>query len=804
MHSPRRAGQHEPTGMELEEHGYHTHASPNKSGSQLLALTPTTSPLPLHRPTAQSFEELNIYPLLQLHSAHKGLEAGNRIPGPCSVPHCLFVQLLFSLLSTVTYPSHWLGAVDTKRAFDSIPRNVCYQLNRARNSLHSRLEAIYYEQGRLPLIIHPVLCMSRRRRNNLAHLPLETLTDIVKFLHPRDILRLIRTNHETRDFFLRDSALSIWKASISNLPGPPFPGFPRGINPASWLALLFSENCTFCGNPSAENAIKRDLLLRVVCCPNCYRSELATLEELEALFPPETFGDDTVAEIMATLPTSYRIFKTLGEEPIVEHVCVLRDFRKTLDLVLPLAEDDRQSLLLTRLMQHVNVSATQEAEKADRWRQLHIVAEFGDVLYMREGRVQARLDKVFAKMSTLGYGSEVEIFKESPAMKSRFDPRTVHVAYMSDHELALLESDMVAFMKKERVLRLERERKHALQMRMDDLREAVILPSKLRWIGQKLLVPPMSDILTFPMPLLLGQHSWGLDRDPTIEEALALYDDEAPFDITSFPIQSLFDQLDAGQAAWADMARRELVETAYEGEEPAPLGSPNNFFASLLPSKVLNCKACGEPVFYPEIIFHRCHPEKGWTSGPVPECPNSWSITRFEICEETRRLVSDVIDLFGLDPATATVLDLDRLDLFIWCNSPGNLLRRPRTVFRTGQRFYGWRAFIHTFYEQPIPVRTAMQNKKIRTIACAAPELQQIAYHDTHLCQQFFHCIPCLKESGTYYGEIGMGWSQFKEHFCEEHPEEMNDDETFRSRHEFYIPGSYFPPLSTCRVKLAV
>ncbi len=77
----------------------------------------------------------------------------------------------------------------------------------------------------------------------------------------------------------------------------------------------------FCGNPSADNAIKRDLVLRVVCCPSCYRSEcvldlefvwikltpmcrLATLEELEAFFPSETFGDDTIAEVMATLPTS--------------------------------------------------------------------------------------------------------------------------------------------------------------------------------------------------------------------------------------------------------------------------------------------------------------------------------------------------------------------------------------------------------------------------------------------------------------------------------------------------------------------
>ncbi|KAF8904841.1 hypothetical protein CPB85DRAFT_1316339 [Mucidula mucida] len=322
--------------------------------------------------------------------------------------------------------------------------------------------------------------MIRRGRNNLAHLPLETLTDIVKFLHPRDILRLIRTNHETRDFFLRNSALSIWNASISNLPGPPFPGFPRGINPASWLTLLFSENCTFCGNPSADNAIKRDLVLRVVCCPSCYRSELATLEGLEAFFPSETFGDDTIAEVMATLPTSKRIFKKLGEEPIVEDVCVLRDFKKTLDLVLPLADDDRQTLLLARLMQQVSFeSIIQEAETAEKWRQLHIVAEFEDVLYIREGRVQARLDKMFAKMSTLGYEAEVELFKESPAMKSRFDPRTVHVSYMSDQEQALLEKDMVAFLKKERVRRLQRERDHALQMRMDDLREDVILPSKI-------------------------------------------------------------------------------------------------------------------------------------------------------------------------------------------------------------------------------------------------------------------------------------------------------------------------------------
>lgn len=257
---------------------------------------------------------------------------------------------------------------------------------------------------------------------------------------------------------------------------------------------------------------------------------------------------------------------------------------------------------------------------------------------------------------------------------------------------------MVAFLKKERVRRLQRERDHALQMRMDDLREDVILPSKLRWIRHKLLVPPISDILTFPMPLLLGEHPWELDRDPTIKEALELYDDDAsPFDITSFPIQALFDQLDEGQDAWAVRACRELVEVASDGEVSGQLNSPDDFVASLLPSKVLNCKACGEPVFFPEIIFHRCNPSDGWTSGPVPDSPDSWSAARFEICKETRRLVRDVIDLFRLDPGTATVLDLDQLDLFIWCNAEGDVLRRPRTVFRTGQQFYGWRAFVSFF-----------------------------------------------------------------------------------------------------------
>lgn len=70
-----------------------------------------------------------------------------------------------------------------------------------------------------------------------------SLAQIVRLVHPRDILSLIRVDKTVRSLLLRDSALGIWKGSIHNIPGPPMPAFPPGLNPAQWLNLLFGSHC---------------------------------------------------------------------------------------------------------------------------------------------------------------------------------------------------------------------------------------------------------------------------------------------------------------------------------------------------------------------------------------------------------------------------------------------------------------------------------------------------------------------------------------------------------------------------------
>ncbi|KAJ7199247.1 hypothetical protein GGX14DRAFT_662515 [Mycena pura] len=91
-----------------------------------------------------------------------------------------------------------------------------------------------------------------KRNGPLLDLPLDIFMEyiqILKIVHPLDLLYLSRTNKALRKFLLaRSSAKFIWRTSLESAKERP-PKCPSYTDEVQWTRLLFEEVCHVCGTP---------------------------------------------------------------------------------------------------------------------------------------------------------------------------------------------------------------------------------------------------------------------------------------------------------------------------------------------------------------------------------------------------------------------------------------------------------------------------------------------------------------------------------------------------------------------------
>ncbi|KAH9907124.1 uncharacterized protein B0H18DRAFT_898352, partial [Fomitopsis serialis] len=71
---------------------------------------------------------------------------------------------------------------------------------------------------------------------------------IMRRLHPRDLLSLSWASKSFHDFMTKKSSAYIWKESLKNVQG--VPPCPEQLTEPAWAALLYSPYCTVSGDIS--------------------------------------------------------------------------------------------------------------------------------------------------------------------------------------------------------------------------------------------------------------------------------------------------------------------------------------------------------------------------------------------------------------------------------------------------------------------------------------------------------------------------------------------------------------------------
>ncbi|KAJ3506348.1 hypothetical protein NLJ89_g6920 [Agrocybe chaxingu] len=117
---------------------------------------------------------------------------------------------------------------------------------------------------------------TRKRKgklNSLLSMPLDILFEILGHLKPYDLLRLARTTKDFRRLLMSKSSISVWKASLREVPG--LPPCPPGMTEPAWTNLVFSPQCTYC-LATTRNIEWR---FRARVCKSCSKTVLGNLRD---------------------------------------------------------------------------------------------------------------------------------------------------------------------------------------------------------------------------------------------------------------------------------------------------------------------------------------------------------------------------------------------------------------------------------------------------------------------------------------------------------------------------------------------
>ncbi|KAH9907126.1 uncharacterized protein B0H18DRAFT_1077967, partial [Fomitopsis serialis] len=88
---------------------------------------------------------------------------------------------------------------------------------------------------------------------DMLNMPTDIIHEIVRHLHPRDLLGLSWSSKALHAFLMRKSSVCIWKESLKN--SEDLPPCPEQLIEPAWFALLFSTSCTACGTGNSAEPL---------------------------------------------------------------------------------------------------------------------------------------------------------------------------------------------------------------------------------------------------------------------------------------------------------------------------------------------------------------------------------------------------------------------------------------------------------------------------------------------------------------------------------------------------------------------
>ncbi|KIM49545.1 hypothetical protein M413DRAFT_438730 [Hebeloma cylindrosporum] len=223
-------------------------------------------------------------------------------------------------------------------------------------------------------------------------LPRDAIYEIFSHLDPPDLINLSRTSKLLRKELLDPDITSVWKSSISNIPG--LPERPDDLSYPRYAELVFGKACHFCGKQHA--GVATSWTARVRACKAC----------ADVKFHAVSCDDRPYSkELFSLLPTAPG-YKYLGHPEGPDRLKVLMT----------------AALALNQEFRDLEVSARGqwEADKIKEWRAIHAHADrcenwVSEVRNLRRAEkkrvIEARQELVVERVKALGWGEELALIQ---------------------------------------------------------------------------------------------------------------------------------------------------------------------------------------------------------------------------------------------------------------------------------------------------------------------------------------------------------------------------------------------------------
>ncbi|KAJ7593146.1 hypothetical protein C8J56DRAFT_930498 [Mycena floridula] len=466
----------------------------------------------------------------------------------------------------------------------------------------------------------------------LARMPLDVLLEISSNLGSSyDLLQLSRVCHRMHKELLLKATAGAWRSARRNDELPGLPGF---ISEPAWAQLVYGSECSLCGlNMGMYNL---DWMLFKRLCKLCESQK--TLQLVPPLSPLQA--------IVASL-VPYRSH---------DQTCLLEDYNITLAYISKANATQKESFIAMRSVElekqkMISIDCTVWSE-----RKTHELEKF---------RRTEREIFFRGKLIVLGYEKQLAVVP---------DPNHQYLVLKNNAKLVnglALKPSTWSKSQGEAV---------AMMNRIEEYQRKMLAIETLRLF--KISTLPYRHFLPDPVDFcnLREIHSI-LEQPWNMEITLESFD----------PVKTL---LPTVCAAWAE--RKKAVLQARTGVNVN------------LATSILYCKACHTKFwlessigFYPEFLSHMCLSRRkrsrdvGLTvscrflqSKQIPELEEGclWTCDRLRVDPKMQRRMCEIIIAGNLDPETATIDDMDNLQVLFGCQTCQN-----------GRGYFGWRRAIeHT------------------------------------------------------------------------------------------------------------
>ncbi|KAF8907452.1 hypothetical protein CPB85DRAFT_1391918 [Mucidula mucida] len=459
--------------------------------------------------------------------------------------------------------------------------------------------------------------------------PLDVLFEIFSYLDPIDLLRISRTTKDLRQLLMSKSSAFIWERARLATQG--IPPKPDDLNDPQYINLLFDRHCHECGNGFTQS-VQWEVRLRL--CKYCLESNAimtANVEHLARLSP--RYQD------LAIITPKYTLIASSGRYSsrrttyyhLATYQRLVTECKNTSDFRAWFPEQIQKYTALAN-----------SCKPYERWLTTKKKSRTAELAALREKRLMSILGRLQAD----GWAEELKDYDALQTIRSH--KLANQAKALTDRIWDNIEPTLTAVMSGIRDELLAKKIRTAVPRR---IRLVMDLCKSILSGMPEIPVIPDSSIIPSLQPFQDMIKNTPYDQD--------LLEDDFAEAVTTLPDIC---------ASWRQQQENELQSKLSALGRDADLSLAANAFT---------CAHCSShPVLhYPYFASHGCFIVRSNIDGILT---TSWDYTRIKaVDEDIRTKCEDIIRLCGLDPASATIQDLDATDAFFRCDYCQTRLWQP-------------------------------------------------------------------------------------------------------------------------------